>query len=104
MANGIALDTVGNIYVAGDTTSANFPATGFQKTLRGSTNGFIAKLAPDGSRLIYSSYLGGSSEDHLTAIAVDAAGSPSSRAQPIHSIFRSPMHIRGPLRAGRTRL
>lgn len=74
-AYGIAVDGSGNAYVAGDTTSAAFPATAFQRNNRGAPDGFVAKLAADGSRLLYSTYLGGSSEDHVTAIAVDASGS-----------------------------
>jgi hypothetical protein len=74
-ANGIAIDGAGNAYVAGDTTSTSFPATAFQKTIRGAPDGFIAKLSADGSRLVYSTYLGGTGEDHLNAIAVDASGS-----------------------------
>ena len=71
---GIAVDAAGNSYVAGDTTSITFPASGFQKSLRGSQDGFVFKLSTDGSRLVYSSFLGGSASDHAAAIAVDSAG------------------------------
>ena len=74
VGNGIALDASGNAYVAGDTTSLNFPAGAFQKSNRGAPDGFVSKVAADGSRLLYSTYLGGSGEDHVTAIAVDAGG------------------------------
>jgi hypothetical protein len=73
-ANGIALDSTGNIYLVGDTTSTNFPATAFQKSNHGSQDAFVAKLANDGSRIVYSTYLGGSSDEHGAAIAVSAAG------------------------------
>jgi hypothetical protein len=75
IANGVAIDAAGNAYVAGDTTSTSFPATAFQKTIRGAPDGFVAKLSADGSQLVYSTYLGGNGEDHLNAIAVDASGS-----------------------------
>jgi hypothetical protein len=71
---GIALDAGGNAYVAGDTTSLNFPATGFQKGYRGIQDAFVAKIATDGSRLLYSTYLGGGASDHAAAIAVDVSG------------------------------
>ena len=74
VANGIALDSSGSAYLVGDTTSSNFPATGWQKTNRGSQDAFVAKFSTDGSRLIYSTFLGGSGTDHGAAIAVDPSG------------------------------
>ena len=74
-ANAIALDSSGNVYLAGDTTSANFPATGFQTGKKGGQDAFVAKLAGDGSRVVYATYLGGTYDDHASAIAVDASGS-----------------------------
>jgi uncharacterized membrane protein len=72
--NGIAVDGGGNAYVVGDTTSINFPATGFQKGNHGGQDAFVAKLSADGSRLLYSTYLGGGSDDRGAGIAVDAGG------------------------------
>jgi hypothetical protein len=72
--NGIAVDAAGNAYVTGDTASSNFPVNRLQQTLRGGTDGFISKVAADGSRLVYSTYLGGASEEHAAAIAVDSTG------------------------------
>src|SRR5579871_568438 len=74
-AYGIALDSSRNAYVVGDTTSITFPATGLQKGNRGGMDAFVSKLSADGSRLVYSTYLGGTSDDHGAAIAVDASGS-----------------------------
>lgn len=72
----IALDSAGNAYVTGDTASTNFPgAKPLQRSLRGSTDVFVAKLSADGSKLIYSTYFGGSDADVGYGIAVDAAGS-----------------------------
>ena len=73
-ANGIAVDASGAAYITGDTTSFSFPSTGFQRSTHGGQDAFVAKLSADGTRLVYSTYLGGSSEDHATAIAVDSAG------------------------------
>jgi hypothetical protein len=71
---GIAVDGSGNAYVVGDTTSLNFPTTGFQKGFHGVQDAFVAKVSADGSHLVYSTYLGGSNTDHGAAIAVDAGG------------------------------
>ncbi|MCP5126422.1 MAG: SBBP repeat-containing protein [Gammaproteobacteria bacterium] len=75
----IARDSNDNVYITGSTKSANFPITGlaFDTTLGGSEDGFIAKIDPDPSKdprysLIYSAYLGGSSTDSGTDIAVDS--------------------------------
>ncbi len=75
--NGIAIDSLGSAYVAGVTSSTNFPTTAgaFQtNNSGGNTDGFVAKLNPAGNSLIYSTYLGGTSVDAAHAIAVDLAG------------------------------
>ncbi|MBI2891057.1 MAG: DUF11 domain-containing protein [Nitrospirae bacterium] len=60
-AAGVALDAQGNVYVAGSTWSADFPIAGspYQDLLSGLTDGFVSKLDPTGSSLIYSTYFGG---------------------------------------------
>jgi hypothetical protein len=82
-ANAIAVDGEGNAYVAGQTSSANFPtAAAFQSVNPsiGSTvdaafgSAFVTKLNSSGSALIYSTYLGGSTGEAALAIAVDAFG------------------------------
>jgi hypothetical protein len=77
LGNAIALDSAGNIYVTGDTTSTNFPtANPMQATYGGGTsNAFVAKLDPTGTTLLYSTYLGGEGFDRGNGIAVDATGS-----------------------------
>jgi len=79
----IAVDASGNAYVTGHTNSTDFPTTpgAFDATCGtdGLCNGglydiYIAKLDPTGSLLLYSSYLGGSGNDHDPIIAVDEAG------------------------------
>ena len=73
----IAVDKEGSAYVAGTTDSTVFPTTpgAFEPTesVRGGITGssFVTKLPPDGSALVYSTYLGGD----IHAIAVNSAGS-----------------------------
>jgi hypothetical protein len=72
----IALDASGNIYVTGDTNSTNFPtANPYQASSGGSIDAFLLKLNSSGNALIYSTYLGGSGDDHSYGIAVDSSGS-----------------------------
>jgi Beta-propeller repeat len=75
-AHGIALDALGNAYVAGSTSSPNFPVTAgaFDPVFGQSTDAFLTKLDPTGSALVYSSYLGGGVQDSAQAVAVDATG------------------------------
>ncbi len=73
---GIAVDAYGNAYVTGHTTSSNFPTTpgAFQTILHGVRSAFVTKLNAAGSALVYSTYLGGGSEDQGQSIALDASG------------------------------
>lgn len=72
---GIALDSSGNAYVTGSTTSSNFPtASPFQGASAAGTDAFVTKLSSDGSALVFSTYLGGSLNDEGRAIAVDLSG------------------------------
>ncbi len=75
-ADAVAADSTGNIYVAGLTSSADFPAQdAFQpsRASRGS-DAFVAKLNAQGNALVYCTYLGGGDEDRAAGVAVDAAG------------------------------
>jgi hypothetical protein len=75
MGTAIAVDAAGAVYIAGDTNSTDFPVLNcFQRFASAFGDAFIAKIDPSGSALLYSTYLGGSSADYATAIAVDAAG------------------------------
>jgi subtilase family serine protease len=71
---GIAVDAAGNAYLAGTTTSVDFPTTpGAVRTLNGEQDAFVTKLSPTGA-VLYSTYLGGPCADIARSIAVDAAG------------------------------
>lgn len=85
-ANDIAIDISGNAYVTGSTESSDFPVTagGYQRTHRAcntawycSKTGFVTKVNPWGTALVYSTLLGGSEfgrETVMEGIAVDTAG------------------------------
>jgi uncharacterized protein (TIGR03437 family) len=77
VGNSIALDAGGNIWIAGTTSSVDLPVTpgAFQSTLKGSGNGFIAKLSNDG-KLLAASYLGGSKQDATLGMAISPQGNP----------------------------
>lgn len=69
-ARAIALDGAGNAYVVGSTGSTDFPVTtGAVQTSPGS--GFITKLSPDGSRVVFSTFMTGG---YGSAVAVDSSG------------------------------
>jgi hypothetical protein len=75
LASSAAVDSQNNVYLAGYAMSGALAVVNaLQATWPGSLNGFIAKLSADGSRVLYSTYLGGDVNDYLNAIAVDAAG------------------------------
>src|ERR1035441_8559999 len=87
-SQGLALDSAGSVYAAGDTYSIDFPTKNpYQsappaKGPAGSPvspglwpSAFVTKFSPDGRSLVYSTYLGGNGYDYIYAIAVDASGS-----------------------------
>lgn len=97
-ATGIAVDAAGAMYVAGTTTSTDFPGVnGVQRQYHGGLqDAFAAKIAPGGQRLDYATYLGGSKSDEILGIAVDrtgsavVAGTTSSLDFPLHGSLEAP--------------
>jgi len=75
LGTGLALDSSGNTYVTGYTTSTNLPTTfgAFDRFLGGTGDSFVTKLNATGSGIVYSTYLGGSGSDVGLGVAVDAA-------------------------------
>ncbi len=73
---GIAVDAAGNAYVTGNASSPDFPTTpgAFDTSHNGDVDAFVTKVNTAGTNLVYSTYLGGSSPDSGSGIAVDAAG------------------------------
>jgi PKD repeat protein len=73
--DGVAIAPDGSIIVVGTTYSMDFPTSHpFQATLGGGRDAFVAVLSADASSLIASSYLGGSTDDPATGVAVDGQG------------------------------
>lgn len=82
----MAVDETGNAYLAGETSDPDFPATegAYQRIFAGTvtephplplSDAFIAKLNPQGTAMVYATYLGGADRDSVSDIALDAAGS-----------------------------
>jgi hypothetical protein len=73
-ALGLAIDNSGSAYVVGETESTDFPTvTPILNSNAGGITGFIAKLRTDGSGLVYSTYLGGSSTSLAAGVALDGS-------------------------------
>lgn len=74
--NAIAIDGSGNAYVTGQTASSNFPTTGsaYSTSNAGGFDVFVTEISADGSTLLYSTYIGGTSSDSGNAIVVDSSG------------------------------
>lgn len=75
-ANGIAIDSFGNAFITGVTSSTNFPVTvgAYQTTFAPSSDAFITKLNDAGTDLVYSTYLGAGADDLGSSIALGPAG------------------------------
>lgn len=70
-ANDMTIDPAGNIYITGSTTSSDFPMlNAWNATFGGGSDIFVAKFSSFGS-LLYSTYLGGSSDESGESIALD---------------------------------
>lgn len=62
--NGIAVDALGNLYIAGATSTTNPPPM----------HPAVVKLSPDGSTVVYTTVFAGSNRDSAISVAADAAG------------------------------
>ncbi len=73
----IAVNPDGSVYLGGGTSSSDFPVTSnaFQPTYGGGSDGFLVKLSPDGSTLLYSTYLGGAGDEAVDKLLLNADGS-----------------------------
>jgi hypothetical protein len=75
-AYGIAVDAAGNSYITGTTESVNFPLQSHAAAYPNDNkkNAFVMKLNPQGTTVLYSTYLGGGADDEGLAITVDGSG------------------------------
>ncbi len=105
----IALDASGDLYVAGDTRSTNFPTTpgAFQASNAGGVNPgdrstnwdtFVTKLNATGTEPIYSTYLGGSGFEQMAGLALDASGDAEVVGQTYSTDFPTANAIQPTLR------
>ena len=79
-AIGIAVDSESGVWVVGRTDSDDFPIAGGpnagqQRKFGGGVDGFLARVAPNGVPLAYSTYLGGPGFDFGLAVTLDRTGS-----------------------------
>ncbi|MCK5083368.1 MAG: SBBP repeat-containing protein, partial [Candidatus Omnitrophica bacterium] len=70
----VGIDTNNNVYVTGETSSANFPTTAgaYSSNNSGGSDGFISKLDSNLTNLLSSTYLGGSGSDKSYSLAIDS--------------------------------
>ena len=75
-ASSIAIDSTGDAYLVGTTSSADFlptvPVKPLLTTFNGNLEGFLVEVNPTGESLLLTTYLGGSFEDHATGVALDS--------------------------------
>lgn len=74
-ASSIAVDSLGRAYVAGGTSSTDFPVVNpIQAHLAGAQDAFVTKLSATGNALFFSTYLGGTAVDVANSIRLDSNG------------------------------
>jgi hypothetical protein len=83
------LDAGGQPVTAGYVASANFPTTAgsYDTTYNGRVDAFVSKLAADGKTLLWSTFIGGGSEDYATGLALTAAGEATITGSTLSSNF-----------------
>jgi hypothetical protein len=98
VANGVALDPAGNVYVVGSATCTNFPvttnnisgylsATNSSQKSKNYSDAFIMAFNTNATALLYSAYLGGRERDYGNAIAVDPVGNAYIVGQTLSTNF-----------------
>ena len=102
----IAVDSLGAAYVVGNTTSPDFPSVNPLPAPGGGCDAFVSKLAPDGTRLIYSTRLGGTGFEVGYGIAIDVSGAAYVTGQTDSTDFPTMNALQpqlGAVRCGRIR-
>jgi uncharacterized protein (TIGR03437 family) len=98
----VGVDAAGNVYVAGATLSTDYPtANALQKAYAGGQlDVVVSKFSPDGSKLLYSTFIGGSDREFAYGLAVDAAGNAYVTGESASSDFPAVNPIAGALTTG----
>jgi uncharacterized repeat protein (TIGR01451 family) len=97
----IAVDSSGSTYIAGRTSSTNFPTPGsIQPAKAGYDDAFVVKLNPAGTAIIYATYLGGTRGQWARSIAVDADGNAYVLGSTNSPDFPTKNALRDSLRGG----
>lgn len=94
----MAVDAAGNAYITGETSSLAFPTQNpRQGVLGGATDVFVTKLNPQGTAIVYSTYLGGLASDAAFGIALDSSGAAYITGKTFSSNFplQSPLYATG---------
>ena len=89
LGNGIAVDGAGALYLTGQTESSNFPLKNPYDNAVAGKDAFVAKLAANGQKLIYSTFLGGGRTDAGQAIAVQTDGTAQVAGSTLSNDFPS---------------
>ena len=70
---GLTIDELGNTYIVGGTNSPDFPTkNAYRGTISGGYDAFVTKLDPTGQNIVFSTFIGGTSDDFGYGIAIDA--------------------------------
>jgi hypothetical protein len=94
-ANGIAVDSTGSVYLAGTTTSVDFPGANLGSLAQNTNHVFVAKFNAAGTQLVYADYIGGNNADAASALVLDSrndvyvTGSTQSSNFPVINAFQS---------------
>jgi hypothetical protein len=97
MGISVSVGNANNALVTGQTESADFPTTNgaFQTTFTGTLDGFVMRLKPGGDRAIYSTYIGGNSNDSVLGGALDSQGNAYVAGVTLSSNFPTASALQG---------
>lgn len=101
-ANAVAVDTTGSAYITGQTTSMDFPVVGAYQATNHGLNAFLTKMSPDGTSVVFSTFLGGTDincgGDRGNSIALNAINEPFVAGRAFSTDF--PVTFKGYQRTG----
>ena len=99
---GLGVDAAGNVYVAGQTSSTDFPLVGQLYTDSPDSDAFVTKINAAGTAVVYSTYLGGNGADWAEDLAVDAAGNAYTTGRTGSADFPTSANAAQPTAGGST--